>query len=140
MLRLREATGYGRMGSQVRAALEALVADLERQGRIRRCGDAWLGPEPCAVAPRDRSGLPAAERKVEYVPHVEIAAAVRRVVANAFGIGPDECAREALELLGFRGVRDRSLQRALAVIQTLVGEGVLAERDGALRISENPGA
>jgi very-short-patch-repair endonuclease len=132
MLRLREAAGYGRMGTQVRTWLERMVEDLAREGRARRCGDAWAPAELVRVEPRDRSNVPAAERKVEYLPEIEIQAAQLKVAANAFGIAPEECARQALYLLGFRRTTEKGLERPLLALERLVASGALGLRDGAV--------
>jgi very-short-patch-repair endonuclease len=133
--RLREAAGFGRLGSQVRADLEALLRDEAGAGRIRRWGDAWVpAGHPGRVEPRDRSALPAVERRIDYVPDVELAAALRHVVQNAFGIGVPECRSRALQLLGFRSAQERGQQRLDEVLRTLVDSGDVVVSEGTLRL------
>ncbi|HTE19522.1 MAG TPA: DUF3320 domain-containing protein, partial [Armatimonadota bacterium] len=131
--RLREAAGYGRLGSQVREGFESLLLAEAREGRIRRCGDAWVsGSHSGVVEPRDRSGLPAAERRIEYVSEVELAAALRQVIRNAFGVSVQECGRGGLALLGFRAAQERGMRRAQEVLQTLINAGEVVVRDDGL--------
>jgi hypothetical protein len=132
LLRLRIAGGYARLGTQVRADLEAQLSALAAEGRIRQVGDAWITEEAQLAAPRDWSERPAAERKLPYVSEVELAAAYRQVIRNAFGIRAEEVSRGALALLGFRGVGDKGLQRASAVLEELLARGDVEEREGCL--------
>lgn len=135
LTRLRVAAGYARMGNQVRADLEALLAELAQEGRIRRAGDGWISGDEQLVAPRDWSERPAAERKVSYISEVELAAAYRQVIGNAYGIRAAEATREALALLGFRSVGDKGIQRATAVLEALLANGEVVEREGCLWLS-----
>ncbi len=131
--RLREAGGYSRLGSQVRADLERLLVEETKAGSFRRWGDAWVSTShPGTVEPRDRSGLPAAERRIEYLPEVELRAALRQVIRGAFGIEVQECGRRALNLLGFRVVNERAQSRVQEVLRTLLDGGEVTLRDGCL--------
>jgi hypothetical protein len=141
LLRLRDAAGVGRLGSQVRADLEQQLDVLAKAGQIRRVGDAWIhGDDQRGAAqvaePRDWSDRPAAERKIAYLSDVEIAAALRHVVTQAFGIRPQEAPREALALLGFRGVGEKGVLRVVGVLERLVREGAVQEREGWLKAGE----
>jgi len=130
--RLRLAAGYGRAGKHVQAWLAQIVTVAERDGRIRRWGDAWIAPDCVPAKPRDWSECPAAIRKVEYLPKLEIAAALRQIIGNAFGVGRDEAAREALKLLGFRRVTKNGLDRSLGVLGGMMNDGSVVERDASL--------
>jgi len=132
LTRLRIAKGLSRLGTQVRAELEALLAGLVREGRIRRARDAWIVTDEQLTVPRDWSTCPAAERKLPYASEVELAAALRHVIGNAFGIRNEAALREALALLGFRSVGEKGLQRAAAVLQELITQEEVVERDGCL--------
>ena len=81
---------------------------------------------------RDRSGLLAGERRIEYVPEVELAAALRRVIAGAYGIEGQECGRRALSLLGFRAAHEKGLSRVQEVLRGLIDAGEVTVRDGRL--------
>ena len=132
LTRLRIAGGYSRLGNQVRADLEALLNGLAQEGRIRRVGDAWIAADEQLAVPRNWSELPAAERKLPFVSEVELGAALRQVIGNAFGIRSEQVVREALAVLGFRGVGDKGLQRATAVLHGLLESGEVVEREGCL--------
>ncbi|MFN3651496.1 MAG: DUF3320 domain-containing protein [Armatimonadota bacterium] len=128
--RLRVAAGYARVGRQVRERLEAL---LEEETELRQRGDAWVAASHSGeVEPRDRSDLPSAERRIEYVPEVELAAALRQVIRNAYGIEASECARRTLHLLGFRVANEKASSRVEEVLETLLQAGELVIRNGAL--------
>lgn len=136
LLRLRIAGGYARLGIQVRADLEQLLAQLEREGQIRRAGDAWIASEDQLATPRDWSRCPAGERKLPYVSEPELAAAFRQVIGNAFGIRVGDVVREAFAVLGFRGVGEKGARRAAAVLAGLTETGEVEERDGCLWLQQ----
>jgi hypothetical protein len=128
LVRLRLATPYSRAGTNVKAMLERLIQASARAGWIRRSGDAWVSTQNTDRTPRDWSGCPAAQRKLEYLPEGEIAAALRHVIGNAYGIGHTEAGREALALLGFRRVSEKGLERTLGVLNAMIAAGALIER------------
>lgn len=97
-----------------------------------RVGDDWMVAGQENAEPRDWSTRPAAEKKAEFVPEIEIAAALRRVIANAFGIESQEAARQAFALLGFQRVAETTRLRGEDVLRKLIGCGAVIERDGCV--------
>jgi hypothetical protein len=106
-----------------RAALaQALRLARELEGLIAE-GEFWRG-EDSAIAPRDRSALPAAWRRPDWLPPAEIRAALLVALGSATGgVEPEALDTAALRLLGM-GEDARpaiAAQRAL-----LTGEGRIA--------------
>jgi hypothetical protein len=106
-----------------RAALaQALRLAKELEGLIAE-GEFWRG-EDSAIVPRDRSALPAAWRRPDWLPPAEIRAALLAALeAAAGGVEPQSLDTAALRLLGM-GEDARpaiAAQRAL-----LTGEGRIA--------------
>jgi hypothetical protein len=129
LVRLRLATPYARAGANVRTLLEGAIQAAARSGGIRRGADAWVSPKNAEPAPRNWSGCPAAQRKLEYLPEVEISAALRLVIGNAYGIGKAAAAREALALLGFRRATEKGLERTLGILNGMIAAGAVIERE-----------
>jgi len=124
--RVAEAAGVRRIGPRIQLALDGAFDLAARRGQIRRQGD-FLWPAAMAEAPlRDRSGLPAASKKLEWVAPEEIARAIERVVADALGIEPEAIPPAACRVLGFPRLGDDMRRRFEAIRDDLVARGRLA--------------
>jgi very-short-patch-repair endonuclease len=128
--RLRAAAGIGRAGVQVRARMDAIIASRRRQ--FRSLAGAYFWEDRQLLLPRDWSARPAAEKKTEYLPEVELAAALKCVVGASFGIQPEAAARAAYTLMGFRRVSDAALAKGQRVLRKMIEQGGLTTRDGLL--------
>ncbi|MEB3328491.1 MAG: DUF3320 domain-containing protein [Candidatus Sericytochromatia bacterium] len=125
--RLTQAAGMRRLTARARQRVEDAVAWLGPEDVVRRGEFLW--PASLEEAPlRDRTGLPAASRKVGLIPPEELAAAVLRVVRRTGGARPRDVAQEALRLLGLARPGAETLGVVEAVAGELVTRGVLAHR------------
>ncbi len=126
--RIADAAGAKRLGSRVQAAVERAAADLAGLGKVQRRGE-FLWPA-AMVEPevRDRSALPAPSRRLDLVAPEEIARAVERVVADAFGMEPAAVPAAACRLLGFPRLGDDMRARFEEVLADLLGRGLLERR------------
>src|SRR5262249_16422560 len=86
--RVGEAAGLKRTGRRIQAGFGLGVELATRQGSVRREGEFLWPAEMTRPAVRDRSELPPNARKLDLVAPEEIAAAVERVVVDAFGMEP----------------------------------------------------
>lgn len=103
-----------RSGSKRDAAMEEAMAAAEARGLVRRRGDFLWGRTDAPVVPRDRSGLPDARRRLEYVSDEECLAALDRAVQEACGCDGDEAATQAIRILGVKR-NDESIARLKAL-------------------------
>jgi len=80
---------------------------------------------------RDRSELPDASKKLEFIAPEEIAAAIERVVADSCGMDKGEIPAAVLRLLlGFRRTTEGSQKLVTEVLDGMITEGRLtAEGD-----------
>jgi very-short-patch-repair endonuclease len=132
LARMCVALGSARLTRGVRAHLEGLIARLGQTGQIRRLLDAYVVSDSQSAEPRNWSDRPPDEKLSDLVPQVEIAAALRAVVDEAFGISREDAVRGALAMLGFRATsnaRDRTAQ----VLQKMVEGGAVVEDKEVLR-------
>ena len=129
LARMRAATGYGRVGSNIRAWFESILAQVPN---VQRVEDAWFSEPAQLTLPRNWSERPSDEKKTNYVTEAEIAAAIKSVVRRSFGIPWREAAREAWTLLGFRRVTDTAIGRADEVLSKLISNGGVVRRDDLL--------
>jgi very-short-patch-repair endonuclease len=129
LLRLRDAVGWKRAGSAIQAWFVDAVYRAQSSGVIVREGPILSIPGvPCE--PRDRSSLPARERKPEWVPPRELQAALCQVVRAAFGVCPEDAARAAWELLGFSRTSAEMQARAVKGLRALVKASQIVFREG----------
>ena len=134
--RIAEAAGVKRIGPRIQAALEQGFDLATRKGKVRREGD-FLWPGDMTEPPlRDRSGLPAASKKLEWVSPEEIGRAIERVVLDALGMEPDAIPPAACRLLGFPRFGDDNRKRVEAIRDDLIARGRLARRGGHLVIAQ----
>jgi very-short-patch-repair endonuclease len=133
LLRLRDAAGFGRTGKQLRDYYENLIAKCLALGMIQKVDDAYyLKPEDLEV-PRDWTDRPSAERKIGYLPSVEVEAAILYVVSGSFGIAPEPAIRAAYGLLGFKRVSEEALDKGIQAISRLDQRQSLRTVSGTLQ-------
>ena len=126
--RIAEAASISRVGSRIRQAIDSACAYAERRRVVRRSGE-FLWRADMRDAPlRDRSGLPDASRKVELVAPEEIAAAIRKVISDSFGMDRSEVPSAVLSLLlGFKRTTKGAQQRVTDVLDDMTKKGDLVQ-------------
>jgi hypothetical protein len=102
-------------------------------GIIARAGDAYYSDPACLQQPRDWSGAPAADRQTDSVSDAELRSALKVKFASSFGIAAEDAVRDAYALMGFRRVAAAARDRARILLEALLAEGSVSERDGVLR-------
>jgi len=133
--RVTEAAYISRTGSRIRAVIEAAVRSAVRRGKVRRSGDFLWHPEMKQAPLRDRSELPNASKKVEFVAPEEIEAAISKVVADAYGMDREEIPAAVLRLLlGFKRTTEAAQRRVAKVLDGMVAQGRLIEENNHLSI------
>ncbi len=134
--RITEAAGVSRTGSRIQAAVREAMDEAVRDGRVRCSGDfLWL-PDMRIPPVRDRSRLPDASKKLEFVATEELAAAVERVVADSYGIERGQVGAAALRLLGFGRTTRAGEEKAERAIQMLLSEGRVAQKGEQLIVEQ----
>ncbi len=126
--RVTEAAGITRTGSRIRAVIEAAIKSAVRRKKVRRRGDFLWHPEMEVAPLRDRSGLPDASKKLEFVAPEEIEAAIARVVAESYGMDRGEIPGAVVRiLLGFRRTTEATQRRITGVLDGAIARGKLVE-------------
>ncbi|WP_169975625.1 DUF3320 domain-containing protein [Tautonia rosea] len=134
--RLADAIGLKRLAGKPKEAIEqAASAPFRDGGGIRRRG-AFLWPaELDRPTPRDRSALPTASRRLEWVAPEEVAAAAEQVVADAIRVAPDDLPGAVCRLLGFPRTTDEMRARVALVVDALIESGRLVRHGDRLMIA-----
>lgn len=126
--RIAEAATVSRVGSRIRSAIESACAVAVRGGRVRRSGDFLWRPDMREAPLRDRSGAPDAMKKVDLIAPEEIAAAIRKVLSDSFGMDRAEIPAAVLRLLlGFRRIMQAAQRRVTDVLDSMVARGELVQ-------------
>ncbi len=133
--RIANAAGQNRLGSRIRAAIEAACDHAARAGAIRRQGDfLWL-KEMVHPPVRDRSTLPPSSLKIEMVAPEELALAIEQVVRNSFGIQRENVALEVIKVLGFSRTSDDMKSTIEIMIDRLISAGSLKRAGSHIVVS-----
>jgi hypothetical protein len=134
--RLADAIGLKRLAGKPKEAIErAASAPFRDGGAIRRRG-AFLWPADLdRPEPRDRSALPTASRRLEFVAAEEVAAAAERVVVDAIRVSPDDLPAAVCRLLGFPRTTDEMRARVAVVVEGLIESGRLIRQGNRLAIA-----
>jgi very-short-patch-repair endonuclease len=135
--RVTEAASISRTGSRIRAVIEAAVRSAVRRRKVRRSGDFLWHPEMKAPPLRDRSELPNASKKLEFIAPEEIEAAIGKVVADAYGIDREEIPGAVLRLLlGFKRATDVAQRQVTKVLDGMIARGRLIEENHHVSVKE----
>ena len=132
--RIAAAVGVGRVGNRIQNALSVAARQAARTGRIEISGDFFYLNEQGQVIVRDRSELPNVSRKLELIAPEEIAAAIKQVVSDAFGIDCEDLAREVCKLFGFKSVSTEMRRGVDSVLEGLIAQGELTKKGDSLVI------
>jgi hypothetical protein len=83
---------------------------------------------------RDRSNLPAASRKLEFIDPAEIACAIEQVVQASLGIDREEVPTAVLRMFGFLRANEEQKIYVDLIIEKLLGAGRLKQNGSHLLI------
>ena len=135
--RVTEAAYISRTGSRIRAVIEAAIGSAVRRGKVRREGDFLWHPAMRDAPLRDRSGLPDASKKLEFVAPEEVEAAIAKAVDDSYGMDREEVPAAVLRLLlGFRRTTESAQRRVARVLDDMIDRGRLIEKDGHVSVKE----
>ena len=104
----RTATLWGkkRAGGRIADCVEAALGEAAALGQVQQDGLFFSPPDQTVVPIRDRTDVNAINlRKAEYLPPVEIRAALRAIVQRHFGIDVEDALIEASRLFGIKSMR-----------------------------------
>jgi hypothetical protein len=136
MRRVANSAGITRVGSRIQHAFLGAFRSAIRDEMIRQSGDfLWL--RDMTLAPlRDRSNLPPAYRKLEWVAPEEIQLAIERAVEESYGMVEEQIPQAACGLLGFGRVTEDMSTTVDKQIQAMLKEGRLQQRGTQVFVPE----
>ena len=135
--RITEAAAVKRVSPQLRSALESACDRAIQRGALQRRGEfLWRNAMPTPLL-RDRRELLASSRKTEFIAPEELALAIERVVADAFGMEPSAIAPQVCRLLGFARLSDEFRTRIDGLVRTLIEDHRLVSRGDQLMVANS---
>ena len=123
--RVLDGAGIQRFGNRIQLAFEQAVrVGVDRKLFVKREEFLW-GPTMQQPPVRNRSELPVASRKLEFIAPEEVRRAILIVVEESYGIVPTEVPSAVCRLFGFARVTDEMCAAVEPHRDALVREGYL---------------
>ena len=124
-----------RRGRRFQEVIDRAIGHAVESGRVRRDAEFLWRTDMEQPVLRDRSKLPLSSRKIELVAPEEIALAVERVAAVAYGISRKDIVGGAVRLLGFGRVTSGMRARIEPIIRQMLADGALIQHGDQLMVS-----
>ncbi len=124
--RVLSGAGVQRFGNRIQQAFEEAVQLGVSRGLFIKRGEFLWGLAMQQPPVRDRSGLPGASRRLEFVAPEELRRAILIVVQESYGIVPAEVPNAVCRLFGFSRVTDDMSAAVEPHRDALLREGYLA--------------
>jgi very-short-patch-repair endonuclease len=123
--RILSGVGIQRLGNRIQKAFEEAMRLGVSRGLFAKRQEFLWGPAMKQPRVRDRSELPVASRKLEFVAPEEIRRAILMVVEESYGIIPEEVPNAVCRLFGFSRVTDEMSAVVDPHRDALIREGYL---------------
>ena len=123
--RIATAVEVGRIGNRIQNSVKTAATQAARTDSVEIKGKFLYWTEQEEITVRNRSELPNASRKLEFIASEEIEVAIKQIVSGAVGIEREELAREVCRLFGFRAVSGDMRRRVDKVVEELIDKGQL---------------
>ena len=123
--RIAEAAGFGRVGQRILAHVKRAVSKGHKNQVFFYENDFIYLDSSKPVTVRDRSGLPASSKNIDFVSNAEMSKALLEVVEMSFSISRQDAISEALSLMGFQRATEKARYSFDEVFSALEKEGKL---------------
>lgn len=139
--RITENAGLSRVGRRINQRVHSGARVSRKNGDITIKGDFLRMPadsegEATDVI-RDRSSLPNASRKMEYIAPEEIRLAVITAVDSACGIDVGGAITQTCRLFGFARTTEAMRAHVEPLVRRMIDDGVIEERNGMLLVGQH---
>ena len=133
--RIASAVGIKRIGNRIQNSVKTAAKYAGRSESVQIKGEFLYWTEQGQITVRDRSELPSASRKLQFVAPEEIETAIKQITTNALGIELDDLFREVGKLFGFGTVSKDMRKRIATVTNEMIERKDLIERGSSLVLS-----
>ena len=130
--KLADAASVSRIGPRLRQTLETAISNAVETGRVRQQKQFLWAPDMLQPTLQDRSQLPVGSKNIQLIAPEEIMLAIQKVVADAFGMSPEEVPATVAKLLGFGRLNEDIREQVELIIETMLQSGQLKNQEGLL--------
>ena len=102
--------------------------------KVRIRSDFLYPPNYSPSPVRDYSTAPEADRKLRFVPQLEIEEAIMETLRRSFKISEEDAIRHALHLLGFKKLTKNAGETMRQALRSLINRGRVTSENGTLSI------
>jgi len=134
--RIAEAFDLSSVTEKYLRFIRAGAAEAERLQKIRISGDFFWSKTMEEPSLRNRANLDNRERQVETIAPEEIAAAVCRVVAEAYGMPFGDIAKATSRVFGIKSMTDNTKRHIESVVSQLIERNVLNRLNEQVTLTE----
>jgi very-short-patch-repair endonuclease len=138
--RISSACDVQRVGHRIKNAIERACVDAARAKLVRKKDSFLWRPDMNTPPVRDRSGLPAASRKMNLIAPEEIAEAIREAVTKSFGIEREQLVVEVARLFGFDRLTEDMRKPIESCIDAMIAAKRLVLRGNQIVLPESKGS
>ena len=139
--RIVQAAKLGRAGSKIQKRVQQVLGSLVDRGDVVQAGEFyWLyahESESVLLPVRSWANLDASERKLDYVPDIELANALFLMVKDGHSVSMNDCMSAALDLIGFKRLTKGTSERLEAICRSMINEGWLKFSSERLQLGES---
>lgn len=118
--RIAEASGVAKVGARILKHITTATEYAHSKQYLYYEKEFLYKSEGREALIRDRSDLPASQKKIEFIAPEEIKAAIYKTVHDAVSIDSDEALTEALSILGFQRVTAKMKESVLPMLNDMV--------------------
>tara|TARA_R110002049_G_scaffold130820_1_gene289278 strand:+ start:7775 stop:13804 length:6030 start_codon:yes stop_codon:yes gene_type:complete len=130
--RVTHGAGLQRAGARIQNVISRAIGLAVRRKLVRKKQSLLWRPENHKPNVRDRSDLPAQDKKLDRVSPEEIAVALLGVVRRNFSLSEDHAISEAAKDLGFQRVTTAMHKQLLRILNALITKELLARDEGII--------
>ena len=131
--RVTHGAGLQRAGARIQNVVSRAIGLAVRRKYIRKKQSILWRPEHHKPDVRNRSDLPAQDKKLDRISPEEIAVALLDVVRRNFSLSEDDAISEAANDLGFQRVTTVMHKQLRRVLNALVTKNFLMRDEGKIR-------
>jgi very-short-patch-repair endonuclease/DNA polymerase III delta prime subunit len=132
--RVTHGAGLQRAGARIQQVVSRAISLAARRQLIRKKKEFLWEPERKRAVVRDRSDLPAQDKKLDRIAPEEIAVALIAVVRRNFSLAEDDAVSEAASDLGFQRVTAAMHKQFSRIMKALVNKDLLSRDENIISI------
>jgi hypothetical protein len=135
--RITDSVGVSKAGSRITAQIDLAIKFGNNTQLFFYENPFLFQDSKKEVQVRDRSNLPATNKKIDYISNEEIILAIIEILKIAESIQVDDLKSETLKILGFQKITDNSSERLDSILKNLIATERIILKEGIIYNKEN---